>query len=89
MGIKVDREDWPRLTDKFEYEKTIKDVRNMIKSKLKSEIKRFEDLIEGKGQLQIRFKDEDFDIYKGKITNRLLKYKERKEELETNQFFEK
>lgn len=89
LGIKVDREDWPRLTDKFEYEKAIKDVRNMIESKLKSEIKRIEDLIEGKGQLQIKFKDEDFDIYKGKITNRLLKYKERKEELETNQFIEK
>lgn len=88
LVVKVDNET-KRYTDKFEYEKSILSVRNMIKSKLKSEIKRIEDLIEKKGQLQIKFSNEDKEDYINKIKSRLPEFSRRVEELDENEFLEK
>ena len=88
LGVKVDNKK-ERLTDKFEYELTVFEIRDMIKSKLKSEIKRIEDIIEEKGQLQIKFSDEEKEKYMNQLRNRLKRYQERVEEIDTNQFIEK
>jgi hypothetical protein len=77
------------LTDKFTYELTVFEIRDMLKSKLKSEIKRIEDIIEEKGQLQIKFGDEDKEKYMNQLRKRLERYQERVEEIDTNQFIEK
>jgi hypothetical protein len=88
LGVKVNN-DKERLTDKFEYEKSILEIRDMIKSKLKSEIKRIEDVIEEKGQLQIKFNDKDNDEYKQQLRKRLGRFQSRVEEIDTNEFIEK
>ena len=88
LGVKVNN-DKERLTDKFEYEKSILPIRDMIKSKLKSEIKRIEDVIEEKGQLQIKFVDEDKEKYMNQLRKRLGRFQSRVEEIETNEFIEK
>ena len=88
LGVKVDNEK-ERLTDKFTYELTVFEIRDMLKSKLKSEIKRIEDIIEEKGQLQIKFSDEDKEKYMNQLRKRLERYQERVEEIDTNQFIEK
>jgi hypothetical protein len=88
LGVKVDNEK-ERLTDKFTYELTVFEIRDMLKSKLKSEIKRIEDIIEEKGQLQIKFGDEDKEKYMNQLRKRLERYQERVEEIDTNQFIEK
>ena len=77
------------LTDKFAYEDSILPIRDMIKSKLNSEIKRIEDIIEEKGQLQIKFSEEDKDKYRKQLRKRLERYQERLEEIDTNQFIER
>ena len=61
----------------------------MIESKLESEIKRIEDIIEEEGQLQIKFSDEDKDNYRRQIKKRLERFQSRIEEINTNQFIEK
>ena len=61
----------------------------MIQSKLKSEIKRIEDIIEEKGQLQIKFSDEDKENYMNQLRKKLGRYQSRFEEIETNEFIEK
>ena len=88
LGVKVDNEK-ERLTDKFTYELTVFEIRDMLKSKLKSEVKRIEDIIEEKGQLQIKFSDEDKEKYMNQLRKRLERYQERVEEIDTNQFIEK
>ena len=88
LGVKVDNKK-ERLTDKFEYELSVFEIRDMIKSKLKSEIKRIEDIIEEKGQLQIKFSDEEKDKYMNQLRKRLERYQERVEEIDTNKFIEK
>ena len=88
LGVKVDNKK-ERLTDKFEYELSVFEIRDMIKSKLKSEIKRIEDIIEEKGQLQIKFSDEEKDKYMNQLRKRLERYQERVEEIDTNEFIEK
>ena len=77
------------MTDKFAYEDSILPIRDMIKSKLESEIKRIEDIIEEEGQLQIKFSDEDKDNYRRQIKKRLERFQSRIEEINTNQFIEK
>jgi hypothetical protein len=77
------------LTDKFAYEKSILEIRDMIKSKLKYEIKRIEDVIEEKGQLQIKFNDKDNDEYKQQLRKRLGRFQARFEEIDTNEFIGK
>jgi len=81
--------DKERYTDKFEYEKSIKDIRDMIKSKLNSEIRRIEDIIEEKGQLQIKFSDKDKDNYRQQLRKRLERFQTRLEEIDTNEFIGK
>jgi hypothetical protein len=88
LGIKVDNKK-KRLTDKFAYEKSILEIRDMIKSKLKYEIKRIEDVIEEKGQLQIKFNDKDNDEYKQQLRKRLGRFQARFEEIDTNEFIGK
>jgi hypothetical protein len=88
LGVKVNN-DKERLTDKFAYEDSILTIRDMIKSKLESEIKRIEDIIEEEGQLQIKFSDEDKDNYRRQIKKRLERYQSRIQEINTNQFIEK
>jgi hypothetical protein len=88
LGVKVDNEK-ERFTDKYEYESTIKEVRDFIKSKLNSEIKRIEDVIEEKGQLQIKFSDEDKEKYRKQLRSRLERFQIRHEEIDTNEFVEK
>ena len=88
LGVKVDNKK-ERLTDKFEYELSVFEIRDMLKSKLKSEIKRIEDIIEEKGQLQIKFSDEEKDKYMNQLRKRLERYQERVEEIDTNEFIEK
>jgi hypothetical protein len=88
LGVKVNN-DKERLTDKFAYEDSILPIRDMIKSKLESEIKRIEDIIEEEGQLQIKFSDEDKDNYRRQIKKRLERYQSRIQEINTNQFIEK
>ena len=88
LGIKVDNKK-KRLTDKFAYELSIFEIRNMIQSKLKSEIKRIEDVVEEKGQLQIKFSDEDKENYMNQLRKKLRRYQSRFEEIETNEFIEK
>ena len=88
LGIKVDNKK-KRLTDKFAYELSIFEIRNMIQSKLKSEIKRIEDVVEEKGQLQIKFSDEDKENYMNQLRKKLGRYQSRFEEIETNEFIEK
>ena len=61
----------------------------MIQSKLKSEIKRIEDVVEEKGQLQIKFSDEDKENYMNQLRKKLRRYQSRFEEIETNEFIEK
>ena len=61
----------------------------MIQSKLKSEIKRIEDVVEEKGQLQIKFSDEDKENYMNQLRKKLGRYQSRFEEIETNEFIEK
>lgn len=88
LGVKVNN-DKERLTDKFAYEDSILPIRDMIKSKLESEIKRIEDIIEEEGQLQIKFSDEDKDNYRRQIKKRLERFQSRIEEINTNKFIEK
>lgn len=88
LGVKVDN-DKERFTDKFAYEESILSIREMIKSKLNSEIRRIEDVIEEKGQLQIKFSEEDRDKYRQQLRKRLERYQERLEEIDTNEFVEK
>jgi hypothetical protein len=88
LGVKVDN-DKERFTDKFAYEESILSIREMIKSKLNSEIRRIEDVIEEKGQLQIKFSEEDRDKYRQQLRKRLERYQERLEEIDTNEFIEK
>jgi hypothetical protein len=88
FGLKVNNET-ERYPDKFAYEDSILEIRDMIKSKLESEIKRIEDVIEEKGQLQIKFSEEDKDKYRQQLRKRLERYQERFEEIDTNQFIEK
>jgi hypothetical protein len=88
LGVKVDNEK-ERFTDKYEYESTIEEVRDFIKSKLNSEIKRIEDVIEEKGQLQIKFSDEDKEKYRKQLRSRLERFQIRHEEIDTNEFVEK
>lgn len=88
LGVKVNNEK-ERLTDKFAYEDSILSIRDMIKSKLNSEIKRIEDVIEEKGQLQIKFSDEDKEKYMNQLRKRLERFQERFEEIDTNEFIEK
>lgn len=88
LGVKVNN-DKERLTDKFAYEDSILPIRDMIKSKLNSEIKRIEDIIEEKGQLQIKFSDEDKEKYRQQLRKRLERFQERVEEIDTNEFIEK
>ena len=88
LGVKVNN-DKERLTDKFAYEDSILTIRDMIKSKLNSEIKRIEDIIEEKGQLQIKFSDEDKEKYRQQLRKRLERYQERVEEIDTNEFIGK
>ncbi len=88
LGLKVNN-DKERYTDKFEYEKSIKDIRDMIKSKLNSEIRRIEDIIEEKGQLQIKFSDKDKDNYRQQLRKRLERFQTRLEEIDTNEFIGK
>ena len=88
LGVKVNN-DKERFTDKFAYEDSILPIRDMIKSKLNSEIKRIEDIIEEKGQLQIKFSDKDKDNYRQQLRSRLERFKERFEEIDTNEFIEK
>ena len=88
LGVKVDNEK-ERLTDKFAYEESILSIRDMIKSKLNSEIKRIEDVIEEKGQLQIKFSEEDKDKYRQQLRKRLERFQERVEEIDKNEFIEK
>lgn len=88
LGVKVDN-DKERFTDKFAYEESILSIREMIKSKLNSEIRRIEDVIEEKGQLQIKFSEEDKDKYRQQLRKRLERYQERLEEIDTNEFIEK
>jgi hypothetical protein len=88
LGVKVNN-DKERLTDKFAYEDSILPIRDMIKSKLNSEIKRIEDIIEEKGQLQIKFSDEDKEKYRQQLRKRLERFQERVEEIDKNEFVEK
>jgi hypothetical protein len=88
LGVKVDNEK-ERFTDKYEYESTIEEVRDFIKSKLNSEITRIEDVIEEKGQLQIKFSDEDKEKYRKQLRSRLERFQIRHEEIDTNEFVEK
>lgn len=88
LGIKIDNET-ERLTDKFAYEDSILSIRDMIKSKLDTEIKRIQDIIDEKGQLQIKFSDEDKDKYRQQLRGKLENYQERLEEIDTNEFIEK
>lgn len=88
LGVKVNN-DKERLTDKFAYEESILSIRDMIKSKLNIEIKRIEDVIEEKGQLQFKFSDEDRDNYRRQLRKKLERYQERVEEIDTNEFIEK
>jgi hypothetical protein len=88
LGVKVDNEK-ERLTDKFTYELTVFEIRDMLKSKLKSEIKRISDIIGDKGQLQIKFDEEEREKYFKQLTSRLERFQSRLEEIDTNQFIEK
>jgi len=88
LGVKVDNEK-ERFTDKFAYELSIFEIRDMIKSKLDIEIKRIEDIIEEKGQLQIKFSDEDKEKYRQQLRKRLERFQSRVEEIDTNEFIEK
>jgi hypothetical protein len=88
LGIKIDNET-ERLTDKFAYEDSILSIRDMIKSKLDTEIKRIQDIIDEKGQLQIKFSEEDKDKYRQQLRSKLENYQERLEEIDTNEFIEK
>jgi hypothetical protein len=88
LGVKVDN-DKERFTDKFAYEDSILPIRDMIKSKLNSEIRRIEDIIEEKGQLQIKFSDKDKDNYRQQLRKRLERFQTRLEEIDTNEFIGK
>lgn len=88
LGVKVNNEK-ERLTDKFTYEESILSIRDMIKSKLNIEIKRIEDIIEEKGQLQIKFSDEDRDKYRQQLRGKLERYQSRFEEIDSDEFIEK
>ena len=85
LGVKVDN-DKERFTDKFEYEDSILPIRDMIQSKLNSEIKRISDLIDEKGQLQINFNEEDKEKYRRQLRTRLERFQIRLEEIDTNEF---
>ena len=85
LGVKVDNEK-ERLTDKFEYEDIISEIKDMIKSKLNTEVKRVNDIIEDKGQLQIKFDKEEREKYLKQLTSRLKRFQIRLEEIDTNEF---
>ena len=88
LEVKVDNEK-ERTTDKYQYESTIEEVRGFIKSKLNSEVNRINDIIEDKGQLQIKFDKEEREEYFKQLTSRLERFQSRLEEIDTNQFIEK
>jgi hypothetical protein len=71
LGIDIDRESI-RLTDKFEYEKSISSIREIIKSKLEDEIIRIKDISEDDISNDDRYK--------------LMKYVSRFEEIDEDQF---
>jgi hypothetical protein len=85
LGVKVDNEK-ERLTDKFEYEDIISEIKDMIKFKLNTEVKRISDIIEDKGQLQIKFDKEEREKYLKQLTSRLKRFQIRLEEIDTNEF---
>ena len=85
LGVKVDNEK-ERLTDKFEYEDIISEIKDMIKFKLNTEVKRISDIIEDKGQLQIKFDKDEREKYLKQLTSRLARFQSRLEEIDTNEF---
>jgi hypothetical protein len=85
LGVKVDNEK-ERVTDKYHYESTVEEVRGFIKSKLNTEVKRINDIIEDKGQLQIKFDKEEREEYFKQLTSRLERIQSRIEEIDTNKF---
>lgn len=84
LGLKIDT-GAGRLTDTFEYTKNIMSIKNMLVSKLKTEIKRMSDFLEGSGQLELDFQDQNGD-YKELVTKRLKEYLKRQSELITRKF---
>ncbi len=87
LGVKVDNEK-ERVTDKFAYEDSILEIRDMIKSKLNNEVNRINDIIEDKGQLQFKFDEEEREKYFRQLTSRLERFQVRLEEIDTNEFID-
>lgn len=86
LGIKIGNEE--RLTDKFDYELSIENIRMSLKDKLRRKIKRIEDTLNDKGQLQFKFDEEETERYKTGIRSKLNPYKERLKEIERGTFYE-
>lgn len=80
LGIKIGSEE--RLTDKFDYELSIESIRKTLKDKLARKIKRIEDTLNDKGQLQFKFSEEETERYKTGLRFKLNPYKERLKEIE-------
>jgi len=72
MGVKIDKS-LIRLIDMFHYEDTILSIRDKIKLKLKSEIDRIREVVDGKGQLQLKFSDKEKEEYIEKLKKILSK----------------
>ena len=85
LGVKVDNEK-QRTTDSYAYEYSNEELRDFIKSKLNAEVKRISDIIGDKGQLQIKFDEEEREKYFKQLTSRLERFQSRLEEIDTNQF---
>jgi hypothetical protein len=72
MGVKIDKS-LIRLIDMFHYEDTILSIRDKIKLKLKSEIDRIREVVDGKGQLQLKFDEKEKEEYIEKLKKILSK----------------
>jgi hypothetical protein len=87
LGYDIDKSDM-RIDDKVNYNNTIKYIIPTISKRINSQIKNYNNLVSGKGQLKLKFKDFAEAEHEEKLRNEaiLINLQARKEELENREF---